>query len=637
MSTQNLELHVRNNMISDALTSVAHDSRTQTIAFAGLWSLLKEGEFRLNWAVVASAKQLEVEVNDTFTNECFTVWRELRCHQAAPGVSLCENYSAELNPLLIPYQDIMRTQLLNMLPAEARATHEPDVSCRKHYTNGYKLVKSHLNQQEYNEMPQAVEAIRALNNIDYTINPDIALLHNLPSDNTIDYDKRYASRQMDILSTDWLYGKFHFKHTTDYRGRVYSRSVLVTPQGDSFAKASLNFANKKPLGEFGLGALAVHYANCSGHDKLSFADRIAWARREGLAKARKFAEAARDWNLITPHLEEWKDRDGDKLPSFEEYTAGMEFLRATLADDPRLFESSLICHQDATTSGFQFGAALLGDRATAALTNITGDLTKQDKPADLYGEMAKHLIPLVKNAAADDVNMAKYLPYINRTFCKKPIMTTGYGAGLKTIMKHIGIFLKECNREDLATVQNLALLQPLVEEALELTASSMLQLSETLRNAGKLLIERGEETFTWTTPDGFTVYHQIRDASHRKIKLQRKSGIRALTRGEIDPLDEAKMRTALPPNFVHSIDAQLVRTVALHCQREDIALAAIHDSFGTHAGTFKALNRELRFSFAEVMAYDWFGAFRQANAVQLLIERGDYVADEAILGTYMFS
>lgn len=230
-----------------------------------------------------------------------------------------------------------------------------------------------------------------------------------------------------------------------------------------------------------------------------------------------------------------------------------------------------------------------------------------------------------------------YLEVVDRKFCKKPIMTTGYGASLKTIMRHIGSYLEDIDRHDLATAYNLSLLQPLVEEALKLTASSMLQLSETLRDAGKLLIDRGEETITWTTPDGFTVYQQYRDASHRKVKLAGKSGIRALTVGEIDPLDERKMGTALPPNFIHSIDAQLVRTVAVACKSHDIKLAAIHDSFGTHAGTFKQLNHELRFAFAEVLEYDWFGEFRKANAVQLLIERGDYHSNEAILGTYMFS
>ena len=626
---QNLELHVRNNMISDALTSVAHDSRTQTIAFAGLWSLFTAGTLQVNQAVVAAAKQLEVEATLDFKNSCLTIFRELRSHQAAPGISLCDAKSADLHPELMPYIDLLRQSLHASLPETAKATTTPDTSCRRAYTGGMKLVKSRLNKQAYKDMPECVEAIRSLNSVGYRLNPDVALLRNLPSDPKLEYDHRYASRQLDILAASEFHGTFHFRHTLDSRGRIYARAALATPQGDSFAKASLDFAEAKPLGQHGLGALAVHYANCSGHDKLSFVDRITWAKTQGYAKALKFFHAQHDWNDIMPHIE-------DKKHAFEEYVAGMEFMRACCSPDSRLFESRIVTHQDATTSGFQFGAALLGDRETAALTNITGDHTKQDKPADLYGEMAKHLAHLLKQPSCDP-ELNSYLEVVDRKFCKKPIMTTGYGAGLTTIMKHIGEHLRDMDRHDLATTYRLALLQPLVADALKSTASSMLQLSAGMRDVGKHLIELGNETISWTTPDGFTVYQQYRDASHRKVQLGKKSGIRDLTAGEIDPLDERKMGTALPPNFIHSMDGYMVRLAALQCRVHDIALAPIHDSFGTHAGTFKALNQELRYAFAHTMAYDWFGAFNKANLTNLAPKKGDYSPDEAILGVYMFS
>ena len=633
ISNQNLLLRVNNNMISDALTAVGHDNRTQTIAFAGLWSLLSSGMFKTNWAILAAASQLETEANTAFRDECFQIFRELRCHQAAPGIPLCDNKSADLHVELTPYIDLLRASLLEQLPETQRATHIP-TPARCQYRGNLNLVKSKLNRQNRTQISKVLDAITALNSVGYRINQDIAQLSNLPDDMRLNYSERYASRQSDILSSTWLHGTFYFKHTLDSRGRVYARSTLVTPQGDSFSKASLNFAEKKPLGEFGLGALAVHYANCSGHDKLSYADRIRWAKTEGLAKAFHFIAADHNWADIAPHIE-------DRKHAFEEYTAALEFARACnylkTHGECETFLSGIITHQDATTSGFQFGAALLGDRETARLTNITGEQTKNDKPADLYGRMAEHLIPLVKTAAADEVNLAKFLPLINRNFCKKPIMTTGYGAGIKTIMKHIGEYCADAERPELATTYLLAALQPLVQEALQLTASSMLTMSEKLRDEGKMLIERGEETITWTCPDGFTVYQQYRDTSARKVKLGRKSGIRAKVYGEIDPIDEGKMATALPPNFIHSIDAQMVRTVAIQCNFEGIALAPIHDSFGTHAGTFKALNKELRFAFAETLEYDWVAAFNEANEANLSFDKGDYNADEALLGVYMFS
>lgn len=629
MSTlnQNLELRVNNNMISDALSAVAHDARTQIIAFSGLWLLLSEGRLNRTRAIKAAAKEIGTEVTTSFQNESLQIFRELRSHQAAPGIALMEAGTADLHPDLRPYMDLLRAALLETLPETATATRSP-VQARREYDGGMKLVKSRLNQQSFKDCPDAYRAIDSLNQVAYKLNPDMSHLTNLPTADG-EYSKRYDARQMDILSTDWLHGKFYFKHTLDSRGRVYARSVLLTPQGDSFAKAFLDFAEAKPLGQYGLGALAVHFANCSGHDKLSFVDRIAWAKSAGLAKARQFDAADHDWSLIAPHIE-------DSKHAFEEYIAGIEFLRAINSADPAEFLSSIITHQDATTSGFQFGAALLGDRATAALTNITGDCSKSDKPADLYGEMAKHLAHLLKQPSCDP-ELNAYLEVVDRKFCKKPIMTTGYGAGINTIMKHIKLYLEELDRHDLAQPFRLALLKPLVSEALSLTASSMLKLSSTLRDAAKVLVEWGTETLSWKTPDGFVVYQQYRDNSHRKVWVGKKSGIRALLAGEIDPLDEAKMATALPPNFIHSMDGYLVRHVALQCQAESISLAAIHDSFGTHAGSFKELNRELKHAFAHVFDYNWFGALEETTGLDLSFSLGDYSADEALLGVYMFS
>lgn len=625
---QNLELHVRNNMIADALTAVAHDNRTQTIAFAGLWSLLTSGKLHLNWSLANAAYQLECEVTTQFTEECYAIYRELREHQTAPGITLCVPKSIDLSPELVPYMDLLRISLHESLPDTAKATTAPERPYAQ-YNGGMPCINSKLNRQGTKAIPKVFAAIASLNAVRYRLNPDVALLRNLPSDAELDYDYRFAARQLDILSATEFHDVFYFRHTMDFRGRVYPRAALATYQGDSFAKAFIDFASAKPLGQYGLDALAVHYANCSGHDKLSFADRIEWARSLGFAKARNFVIADSDWTEISRWIE-------DPKHAFEEYTAGLEFFRAWNCEDPYWFESSIVTHQDATTSGFQFGAALLGDRETAALTNITGDCTKQDKPADLYGEMAKHLLHLLKQPHID-ADLNSYLEVVDRKFCKKPIMTTGYGAGLKTIMKHIGSYLKDIDRHDLATTYNLSLLQPLVEQALELTASSMLELSTLMRDHASRLIDLDVETISWNAPDGFTIYHQYRDTSHRKVELGRKSGIRALTSGEIDPIDERKMGTALPPNFIHGMDGYTVRLTALQCQTKGIALAPIHDSFGTHAGTFKDLNRELRYAFAHAMDYDWIKSFNMCNGTNIILEKGDYSPDEAILGVYMFS
>lgn len=618
---QNIELHLHNHVISDALNAVATDNYTQTIAFAGLWSLLSEGHLNMNYNIQLLTKILDMEEQTVeLAEDVLATFKELQAFQAAPGAFLCDG-EFKLNPELEPFMDTMRAELLELIPETQRALPAAPRTYKEH--GGIRTVKSKL-QRSFQDMPQVYHALDALNAVGYATSADILALTNLPR--TLEYKHNYSARQHDMFSTEWLQGTFYFRHTMDSRGRVYARSILINPQGDSFDKAALVFAEAKPLGEKGLGALAVHYANCSGYDKLSFAERILWAKTNGLHKAHRMSDAHGDWSIIEPLIE-------DKKHAFEEYTAALEFFRACMSLHPEEYMSNIVVHQDATTSGFQFGAALLGDRATADLTNITLLKGKADKPADLYGEMATHLTTLINNTG----EFTEYLPVINRSFCKKPIMTTGYGAGIKTIMKHIGEYLRDLGENDLANPAALEQFKPMVAQALEMTASSMLALSGTLREAAKELLDNGEEAITWRTPDGFQVFHQYRDNSARKVAIGKITGIRARVQGEVDPIDHIKMATALPPNFVHSMDGQMVRTVAKAAYSQNIALSAIHDSFGTHAGTFHELNLELRHAFAQTLDFDWIGEFNKTNDCEVTIEKGDYNHDEALCGTYMFS
>lgn len=482
------------------------------------------------------------------------------------------------------------------------------------------IVKNKSNQHR-GTMPQAVAALDVLFKQKYSLNQDIMNLTNLPID--INISNNFAAKQVMLKANEAFEDSFHFNYTLDARGRIYARSLIVTPQGSSFDKAVLNFAEAKPLGQYGMQALMIHYANCSGHDKLSFIDRMKWARQDGLAKAHLMWKANGDWTLIAPLIE-------DKKHQFEEYAAAMDFWRALESSDQAQYKSSLITHQDATNSGFQFGAALLGDRETAEDVNLTATQTKSTLPADLYGKMATNLNNILHTMI---IPASSTIPAIDRKFCKTPVMVTGYGAGIKAVMTDISNDYPDISEEDLEW------LKPHVKEALQRTASSMLELTDLLRTKGEELVNNGVERITWTAPDGFRCIQSYRDNSHREVKLNDKLVTHVnLDKGEKDPIDEDKMATALPPNFIHSIDAQMLRTAALKADAKGIAYCPIHDSFGTHAATFFELNWELKQAFVETMQYDWFANFCTLNNVEHTeIKTGDYNTSEALKATYMFS
>ena len=73
------------------------------------------------------------------------------------------------------------------------------------------------------------------------------------------------------------YDKFHFVYQSDLRGRKYTVSSFLTPQGPEYAKGLLLFAKGEPIdSDEQADWLAIHGANCFGVDKVSFEKRIKW-------------------------------------------------------------------------------------------------------------------------------------------------------------------------------------------------------------------------------------------------------------------------------------------------------------------------------------------------------------------------
>lgn len=230
-------------------------------------------------------------------------------------------------------------------------------------------------------------------------------------------------------------------------------------------------------------------------------------------------------------------------------------------------------------------------------------------------------------------------------------MTTGYGAGINTIMGgsenkkgSTGIlqYMIELVKTKPA-VQHLVArheeLRPAVEYSLDATASAMLHITETMQGHADRILVTGAEIIEWYTPDGFRVVQSKRDSSARRLTLA--NGAVAYLdkpKNQSDPIDEGAMTRALSPNFIHSIDAQMLRTAALKAAERGIAFTPIHDSFGTHAATFFELHSLLKESFVETMSYPWYSKFCEKNNVQPNLPRlGDYHPAEALKAIYIFS
>ncbi|VDK35063.1 unnamed protein product [Dibothriocephalus latus] len=123
---------------------------------------------------------------------------------------------------------------------------------------------------------------------------------------------------------------------------------------------------------------------------------------------------------------------------------------------------------------------------------------------------------------------------------------------------------------------------------------------------------------SWVTPLGLPVVQPYVKSAYRSLEVDFWSGssshrqlldISALTRAaalaeksrtwkgakdslvSLPPPNPIKQKNAFPPNFIHSLDSCHMMLTALHCYREGILFASVHDCFWTHAASVDCMNR----------------------------------------------
>lgn len=208
--------------------------------------------------------------------------------------------------------------------------------------------------------------------------------------------------------------EFYFPISFDYRGRMYYRGGMFTPQGADLMKGLLQFAEPAPIGKHGKFALAMAYADAAGF-KGTKAECLSWAT---------------DIN----HADHKESRNGSK--GFQAYGLRNELDRLAWWVESGLveaeFDSSIICHMDATCSGLQIASAITGHRPTAEATNCTARTANQGK-RDVYGDVSARLV--------GDAPLAAYAAQYGRAMVKTAVMTLGYGAGDDKLCSTVEEFL----------------------------------------------------------------------------------------------------------------------------------------------------------------------------------------------------
>ena len=403
----------------------------------------------------------------------------------------------------------------------------------------------------------------------------------------------------------------YFPVTMDKRGRMYYRGGLLTPQGTDFCKAAFQFAEAMPLGKTGLQAIAIHTANALGHDKVSLAERQQIIT--------SYIDSG-SFDNIADHFDVEANFPG--ADTFQALVAIKELQRLlAIGGNPANLTSALVCHQDGTCNGLQHMAAITHDLETATTVNCTAS-SIMDTPSDIYGLVAADA------ALNSDAALAALINKYGRGMAKNAVMITGYGAGEETVCKNVAKYLAE-KGEDFT--QGLAIGEAYLE-AIARIAGAVNKLTGALKGRVAAFLEAGGEKVTWTTADGFVASTHYTDREQNRVRAGNFNV--TVDRGTTCPLDDVKTLGAMSPNFVHSIDAAHLRMVVNACNH---SLVTVHDSIGSHAGTYFATAKAIREQFVEVHVYDALGSLCDSLGVRAPRFKGEYNAVQALKSSYIFS
>lgn len=439
------------------------------------------------------------------------------------------------------------------------------------------------------ELPEEPEGYRDANgNI---VESDIKRQHNHKVFLIHDRNRQNKAKRLQVitnLSAAKMFSKFerfYFPYDLDSRGRAYPRPGVLSPQGADFVKGLLEFADgvaiKDKVGE---DWLAIAGANAYGNDKVSLAERVQWVH----------------------------DNEDMILRIAEDYTSNLEwthvsepfcFLRFCLEwsnyrSQGYGYVSHMVVPVDATCSGLQHYAAMLRDEIGGKSVNLVPGFSRQD----IYGDVAK--LTVAKLQAEGSPEALNWIAVgIDRKMTKRQVMVVPYAAKFKSCMDYTRDAATEKFAEKPApwdtsdsdvNNQHITLLSKVIWESITDVVLKGREAMQWLSSTGRAVAKAKnaatvthvyERRMSWTTPDGFEVTHFREDEEKYQFKTMLDGRVDIVSYRGTGALKVSDMSTAIAPNFVHALDANLMRATVIRALTLGItSFHMIHDSFGVHAG-----------------------------------------------------
>ena len=383
---------------------------------------------------------------------------------------------------------------------------------------------------------------------------------------------KYRALKLAIHVADQYEDKeeIYFPHSYDFRGRIYPLPIGLTPQGSDAVKSLLLYRDTQKLTERGMVWNWAYLASLYGDDKLDLLER-----------------AERGKELLTAN---YKDAD----ESYQFLSHQLEMQKHMLDED---YIPNTRIHLDACNSGSQFTSAITGDLDGCIATNVIptfedGKIVRKDAyllVANKALELSNRMIEKEEDHKSRET--LKFLRDLlinhGRKICKVPVMVSNYGGTTGGRTDILWDMFRELNVERKWIKRSTAaLFAKIIGDSIVgvLNGGKAFELYiHKMNNA----VAKNNQPIEWTTGDGFNVVHvKYKELAPKQItctlpKARKTTCI--FNKSFSDKVSAQKMKSAISPNYIHSLDAELLRRVALRMHQKNIVFTDwIHDSFGCH-------------------------------------------------------
>lgn len=436
-------------------------------------------------------------------------------------------------------------------------------------------------------------------------------------------------------------GFFYHAWTQDFRGRYYTVTEMLSPQSGDFDRGLIEFANKEKVTREGLYWLMVHVANCydgvsidgdEASDKDTFDNRVLWVKRH-IKILRKIFEDPYGENL-------WMDNETTKKnPSFQRLAATFALIEALDTG-----YSSLPVQLDGSCNGSQHWSAIMRDPKIAELVNVS----PTEKPGDLYQYVADIATELISKGETrwHEIFYMHWEGNIPRKVLKRSTMCDAYGItdhGIRRYVREEGhISWVEDARNKVQAQNELAII---IRLALDGAMESSNAGKVFLQDLSRIVSSQGKHC-SWVTPNGFTVVNRYTQEITKILKtsLYRNNQLTISFAEDTDDPNADFAAQAIPPNYIHSIDAAHMSLVVNAMSDNNVSsFSMIHDSFGCHCNHVPLMRKVINTTFYEIhkenqllFAYEDISNVLGYAPTRQLPTRGDLDISRSLESEYLF-